>query len=198
MNDDIDALIAKVIDWDTAAPEEALIAIGPAAAKRVFDLYYGQAHAKIPTKVTNARLLMDGWSAALNVAASIAPEEFLSRLRRKVDLTEIGILGHIDDPRATKILCAQLKDKDWLHRANALSALAEHSGPEVRQAFERALDDPHGLIRSQAIEFIAESDPERGIMLYEAYLRDPGLSPLLRQGAENALSRLRDIEPGVD
>lgn len=188
MGDGIDTMIAKVLDWEPGA-EEALVAAGPAGAKRVFDLYYGRAHARLITKGTG-RELVDGWSAALHVAASVATEEFLSQLPRSISTTEIVILGDIDDPRATRILCEQAKHEDFLHRVNAVKALAKHASPASREAIESALGDRNLVVRSAAIRAIADTDPNRGITLYEALLHEPSLTPLLGQEAQWALSYL--------
>src|SRR5687768_13628494 len=114
VTDNVDAVIAKVLDWEPKA-EDALIAAGPNGAKRVFDLYYGRAQAHLITSASG-RELVDGWSAALHIAASVAPEQFLAQLTGDISTTEIVILGGINDPRATKILCEQAKHKDFLHR----------------------------------------------------------------------------------
>lgn len=188
MGDGIDAMIAKVLDWEPGA-EEALVAAGPEGAKRFFDLYYGRARARLTTKATG-RELVDGWSAALHLAASVATEEFLSQLPRSISTTEIGILGDIDDPRATEVLCGQAKHEDFLHRVNAVRALAKHTGPASRQAIESAVVDHDLVVRSEAVHAIADSDPSRGITLYEALLNEPSLTPLLRQEAQWALSYL--------
>jgi hypothetical protein len=197
MSNEIDALIARVIDWDTPA-EEALIAAGPAGARRVFDLHYGKATLTVKPKATNHSMLVDGWAAVLYIAATVLPEEFLTRLPRHIGTTEIGILGDIDDPRATDILCRQARHRDWLHRSNAISALAKHPGAASRAAIERALGDRELLVRSQAIAIIAESDPSRGVTLYEALAREPRLSPLMRRGTQSALSALRERLRDVD
>jgi hypothetical protein len=193
MNDGLDAVIAKVLDWEPGA-DEALIAAGPTGAKRVFDLYYGRASANLVTKATG-RELGDGWSAALHIAASVAPEEFLAQLPSRVGTTEIVILGDINDPRATHILCEQARHKDFLHRVNAVRALAKHTGPASREAVEQALADEDLVVRSAAIRCVADADPRRGTTLYEAFLAEPRLTPLLRQEARWALSHLREGSP---
>ncbi|GAA1416285.1 HEAT repeat domain-containing protein [Catellatospora coxensis] len=193
MDDGLDAVIARVLDWEPGA-DEALIAAGPTGAKRVFDLYYGRARANLVTKATG-RELVDCWSAALHIAASVAPEEFLAQLPSRVGTTEILILGDVDDPRATQILCEQARHKDFLHRVNAVRALAKHSGPASREAVEQALADKNLVVRSAAIRCVADADPGRGTTLYEAFLEEPRLTPLLRQEARWALSYLREGRP---
>lgn len=193
MSDGIDAAIVKVLDWEPEG-ENALIAAGPAGAERVFDRYYGKAEAALNTKA-RGRELVDGWSAALHIAASIAPEAFLARLPRDIGVTEIVILGGIDDPRATAVLCEQAAHEDYVHRCNAVKALAEHSSPAAREAIERVLGDRDLVARSAAIRAVADSDPERGIALYEAFLGEPGLTPLLKQESRWALSYLRKADP---
>ncbi|MEV4418192.1 HEAT repeat domain-containing protein [Catellatospora sp. NPDC049609] len=193
MNDGLDAVIAKVLDWEPGA-DEALIAAGPTGAKRVFDLYYGRAKANLATKATG-RELVDSWSAALHIAASVAPEEFLAQLTSRVGTTEIVILGDIDDPRATHILCEQARHEDFLHRVNAVRALAKHTGPASREAVEQALADENLVVRSAAIRCVADAEPSRGTTLYEAFLQQPHLTPLLRQQTLWALSYLRKGSP---
>ncbi|GAA2364785.1 hypothetical protein Cme02nite_32470 [Catellatospora methionotrophica] len=190
MTDSLDAAIAAALDWEPHA-EDTLRAAGLPGAMRVFDLYYGRAKARLVTRA-NGRDLVDGWSAVLHLAASIAPEQFLAQLPRRVGTTEIVILGDIDDPRATKILREQARHPDFLHRCNAVRALATHTDPKARKAIEGALRDPHLVVRSYAIRAVADADPGRGITLYEAQLQEPGLTPLLRQEAQWALSYLRD------
>jgi hypothetical protein len=193
MNDGLDTVIAKVLDWVTGA-DEALIAAGPTGAKRVFDLYYGRARAGLVTKATG-RELGDGWSAALHIAASVAPGEFLAQLPTRVGITEIVILGDINDPRATHILCEQARHKDFLHRVNAIKALAKHTGPASRQAVEQALADENLVVRGAAIRCVADTDPSRGTTLYEEFMAEPRLTPLLRQETRWALSYLREDRP---
>ncbi|MFI2710184.1 HEAT repeat domain-containing protein [Micromonospora sp. NPDC018662] len=193
MSDGLDAVIAKVLDWEPGA-DEALIAAGPTGARRVFDLYYGKVRANLVTRATG-RELGDGWSAALHVAALIAPEEFLAQMPSRVGTTEIVILGDINDPRATHILCEQARHKDFLHRVNAVRALAKHTGPASRAAVEQALADEDLVVRSAAIRCVADTDPSRGRTLYEAFLEEPRLTPLLRQEAGWALSYLRRGSP---
>ncbi|PTA43724.1 HEAT repeat domain-containing protein [Micromonospora sp. RP3T] len=189
----LDAVIAKVLDWAPGA-DQALIAAGPTGARRVFDLYYGRATANLVTRATG-RELGDGWSAALHIAASIAPEEFLARMPSRVGTTEIVILGDVNDPRATHILCEQARHQDFLHRVNAVRALAKHTGPASRAAVEQALADEDLVVRSAAIRCVADADPGRGRALYEAFLAEPRLTPLLRQEARKALSHLRAGRP---
>ncbi|KAB1162386.1 HEAT repeat domain-containing protein [Micromonospora sp. DT46] len=193
MNDGLDAVIVKVLDGEPGA-DEALIAAGPTGAKRVFDLYYGTARANLVTKSTG-RELGDSWSAALHIAASVAPEEFLAQLPNRVGTTDIVILGDINDPRATHILCEQARHKDFLHRVNAVRALAKHTGPASREAVEQALADENLVVRSAAIRCVADTDPSRGTTLYEAFLAEPRLTPLLRQEARWSLSYLREGSP---
>ncbi|WP_030144399.1 HEAT repeat domain-containing protein [Glycomyces sp. NRRL B-16210] len=189
MNEGVDAAIVKVLDWEPDG-EQALIAAGPAGAERVFDLYYGRAKASLDTKA-RGRDLVDGWSAALHIAATVAPEAFLARLKGDVGITEVVILGGIDDPRATAVLCEQAAHEDYVHRYNAVKALAGHSNPKAREAIESALGDRDLVVRSAAIRAVADTDPDRGVTLYEAFLREPDLTPLLRQESQWALSYLR-------
>jgi HEAT repeat protein len=72
-----------------------------------------------------------------------------------------------------------------------VKALAKHAGPAAREAIEGALDDQNLVVRSAAIWGIADSDPIRGIALYEQLATAPGITPLLRQEAQSALSDLR-------
>ncbi|MEU1843188.1 HEAT repeat domain-containing protein [Micromonospora sediminicola] len=193
MIDGLDAVIARVLDWEPGA-DEALIAAGPPGARRVFDLYYGRAAANLATSATG-RELGDGWSAALHIAALVAPEEFLAQMPSRVGTTEVVILGDINDPRATRILCEQARHEDFLHRVNAVRALAKHTGPASREAVEQALADVDLVVRSAAIRCVADTDPSRGRTLYEAFLEEPSLTPLLRQEARRALSYLREGTP---
>ncbi|MDI1461015.1 HEAT repeat domain-containing protein [Catellatospora sp. KI3] len=190
MSDGVDGVIARVLDWEPGA-EKALIAAGRKGARRVFDLYYGRAKTRLVAKATG-RELVDGWSAALHVAATLAPEEFLARLPGRVGTTEIVILGDIDDSRATDILREQAEHEDFLHRVNAVRALAKHTAPESREAVEKVLADQDLVVRSAAIRCVADRDPGRGIALYEAFLRESGLTPLLGQEARWVLSYLRE------
>lgn len=193
VGDGIDATIAKVLDWVPGA-EEALAAAGPAGAERVFDLYYGRAKVHLITRAAG-RELVDGWSNALHIAALVSPGEFLAQLPHSIGTTEIVILGDIHDPRATRILCEQVRHKDFLHRFNAVRALAKHTSPGGREAIESALGDPELVVRSAAIRAVADADPSRGIRLYEGLLHSPGITPLLRQEAHWALSFLREGSP---
>jgi len=108
-----------------------------------------------------------------------------------MSLTLLAILGDIDDPRATTILCEHIKDEEWLSRWNAVGSLGRRNDATSRQCIERALDDPHLVVRSAAIKGISRWDGDRAISLYEELLEAEGLTPLLRSEARAAIGDLR-------
>jgi len=48
-----------------------------------------------------------------------------------MSLTLLAILGDIDDPRATTILCEHIKDEEWLSRWNAVGSLGRLARPSA-------------------------------------------------------------------
>ena len=109
-------------------PESAavLAATGDAGARRLVSLAFGEESEPFDNPIcgVDGRDAVDRWSAALSVVAAAAPSAFLDAIADKeMDVGLLAILGGVDDPRATAILCEHVADEDWLCRYNSVSAL---------------------------------------------------------------------------
>jgi HEAT repeat protein len=192
--DDIDKAIADFLRRADSASERALAETGRAGLDRVLDLWYGRAARSTPDVVDgpHGQVAADAWSAMLSTVAYANPSAFVDSLAgQPVSTAILTILGDVDDPRATAILCAHVADDDWLRRYNAVASLARRDEQVARQCLERALDDQNLVVRSRAIAAVSRWDPARAIPLYEQLLVAKGLTPLLRVATESALRDLR-------
>ncbi len=145
-----------------------------------------------PIPDVDGRDASDRWSAALSVVAVAAPSAFMDAIAGKeMNVTLLSILGGVDDPRATAILCQHVADKDWLCRYNSVSALGRCNDAAARPCIERALSDPHLVVRAAAIKAVSRWDADRAVTLYEQLLDADGLTPLLRAEARVAIGDVR-------
>ena len=177
-------------------PESAavLAATGDAGARRLVSLAFGEEFEPFDNPIcgVDGRDAVDRWSAALSVVAAAAPSAFLDAIvGKEMNVGLLSILGAVDDPRATAILCQHVADEDWLRRYNSVSALGRRGDAAARPCVERALGDPHLVVRAAAIKAVSRWDPGRAVALYEELLEADGLTPLLRAEARGAIGDLR-------
>lgn len=181
--------------------ERLLAATGEAGVRRMLSIQFGEAAEpfSFPPELSR-RLAVDLWSAALRVVAGAAPAAFITGLAGR-DLSGLehtsvlAILGGVDDPRATGILCSYVGNEDWLIRYNAVSALVRRDDPFGRAAVESALSDSNLVVRIEAIKGVSRGDKAQAIALYEGLLADEAISPLLQAEAEAAITDLRAGRP---
>ena len=115
--------------------ERLLAATGEAGVRRMLSIHFGEATEpfSLPPELSR-RGAIDLLSAALRVVATATPAAFITGLAGR-DLSGLGhlsvlaILGGVDDPRATGILCSYVGDEEWLTRYNAVSALVRRADP---------------------------------------------------------------------
>lgn len=121
----VDAAIAGYLRRQDAESAAVLAATGDAGARRLVGLCFAEQSEPFdnPIPDVSGRDAVDRWSAALSVIAVAAPSTFMDAIAGKeMNVTLLAILGGVDDPRATAILCQHVRDEDWLRRYNAVSA----------------------------------------------------------------------------
>ncbi|HEY6279534.1 MAG TPA: HEAT repeat domain-containing protein [Streptosporangiaceae bacterium] len=190
----VDAAIAGYLRRQDAESAAVLAATGDAGARRLVSLAFGEQSEPFsnPIPDVDSRVAIDRWTAALSVVAAASPVAFMDAIDdRQLNTALLSILGVIDDPRATAILCQHIADQDWLRRCNAVSALGRRNDPASRPCIERALSDPHLVVRAEAIKAVSRWDADRAVVLYEELLHADRLTPLLRAEARAAVSDLR-------
>jgi HEAT repeat protein len=190
----VDAAIAGYLREQDAGSAGVLAATGDAGARRLVSLAFGEESESFdnPIPEVDGRDAIDRWSAALSVVAVAAPSAFMDGIADKeMNVTLLSILGGVDDPRATAILCQYVADEDWLRRYNSVSALGRGNDAAARPCIERALSDPHLVVRAAAIKAVSRWDADRAVALYEQLLEADGLTPLLRAEAHAAIGDLR-------
>jgi hypothetical protein len=194
--DDIDDAINQYLSRLDAEAERRLAATGPAGLDRVLDLWFGGPGRPL-TETEDAprgRDGVDAWGALLGAVARANPAAFVDAIEhRQMSITLLAILGDVDDPRATTILCATLDDEDWLHRSNAVTSLARRHDAAATACLVRALADEEPVVRAHAAEAVLRSDPARAVACLEELQARDDLTPLLRTRVEAALrDRLSD------
>lgn len=189
----VDQAIRGFLQNRNESSEAALAATGRDGLDRMIDLWFGRSSERLSTvDGPTGKEAVDAQAAALSVVARSNPAAFVDAVESEdISIAILAILGDVDDPRVTDILCAHLADDDWLLRYNAVSSLSRRHEEASRLCIERALADSHLVVRDKAIEAIIRWDPKRAIGLYEELLRADGLTPLLRGKAESALAKLR-------
>jgi len=190
----VDVAIGGYLRQPDSESARSLSATREAGVRRLLSLWFGDTHEPFdnPIPDVSGREAVDRWSAALSVVATAAPSAFIDGIADKdLSLPMLAILGDVDDPRATTILCEHVADENWLSRYNAVSSLRRRNDPVSRPCIERALGDPNLVVRAQAIKAISRWDADRAVSLYEALLNTEGLTPLLRSEAHAAIGDLR-------
>src|SRR5262249_40604397 len=189
-----EAVIAGCRGAPVAVSAALLAARGDAGAGRLVSLAYGEESEPFdnPIPDVDGRDAIDRWSAALSVVAVAAPSAFMDAICcKEMNVALLSILGDVGDPRATAILCQHVADEDWLRRYNALRALGRRDDAAARPCIERALGDPHLVVRAAAIKAVSRWEAGRAVALYEELLEAKGLTPLLRAEARAAIGDLR-------
>ena len=190
----VDQAIGRYLRQPDSESARSLSATGEAGVRRLLSLWFGDAREPFDSPIPDVagREAADRWSAALSVVAVAAPSAFIEGITGKdLSLPMLAILGDVDDPRATTILCAHVDDEKWLSRYNAVAALRRRNDTASWPCIERALSDPSLVIRAEAIKAISRRDPDRAVSLYEELLDAEGLTPLLRTEAHAAIGDLR-------
>jgi HEAT repeat protein len=190
----VDAAIGRYLRQPDSESARSLAATGEAGVRRLLSLRFGDAHEPFdnPIPDVSSRAAIDRWSSALSIVARAAPAAFTTGIAgRAISLNLLAILGDVDDPRATTILCQYVSDEDWLSRYNAVSSLGRRNDAASRPCIERALGDPNLVVRTEAIKAISRWDAHRAASLYEELLDTEGLTPLLRSEAHAAIGDLR-------
>ena len=188
----VDDVIVRFLEHGDDAARMALAETGLLGLDRILDLCLGRAAGPLAATpgMPSGKDAVDAQSAALYVVACAHPSEFIDAIQRETIPYPLAILGDIDDPRATGILCGHLDDENWLTRYNAIAALGRRSDDAAKLCAERCLADPHLVVRSKAIEAVSKWDSGRARQLYGELLAADGLTPLLRQIVESALRDL--------
>jgi HEAT repeat protein len=195
----VDTVIRSYLRQPDGQSADALAASGESGLRRLLDVWYGHETEPFDNPISDIpdREAIDRWASAIAIAAVAAPSAFVEAI---ADLDQstmlLAILGDIDDPRATQILCRHLDDDDWLSRCSAVASLGRRTDEAARSGIEKALDDPNLVVRGAAIDAVSHRDPDRAIGLYTELLDADGLTPMLRSQARASIMMLRARPPG--
>ena len=194
---DLDALIA---DWLNGEPDRAsrrAIDSGEPVLRRAVALYYGHATWTSPPELTGAgREIGDAWTHLLFRLAMAFPGAYLDeidarriRLKAGAPISEVVILGYLDDPRAVPLLVRCTRHRDWLVRFHAVRGLARRDDVASVAAVDHAATRDCSLpVRVEAVAGIARRDRARARILYTELLDHPHQTPLLSKRVRQALN----------
>jgi len=193
---DLDAVIGA---WLQAEPDWALrraVEWGEPALRRAIALYYGHATWTSKPDLSGGREIGDAWSALLFRLAMANPGVYLDeidarriRLRTGAPISEVVILGYLDDPRAVPLLVRCTRHRDWLVRFHAVRGLARRDDDASVAAIDHAATRDCSLpVRVEAVAGIARRDPARARILYTGLLDHPHQTPLLSEQVRRALN----------
>lgn len=194
----MDTVIRSYLRQPDDVSADALVASGELGLQRLLDVWYGHSGEPFDNPIPDVpdREAIDRWASAIAIAAVAAPAAFIDAISGEdISTMLLAILGDVDDPRATAILCDHVDDEDWLVRCNAVTSLRRRDDPDARQGIEQALTDPNLVVRRAAIDAISHSDPDRAVSLYAGLLDAEGLTPILRSQVKAALTLLRTEPP---
>lgn len=203
----VDTVIRSYLREPDEVSADALVASGESGLQRLLDVWYGHAAEPFenPIPDVSAREAIDRWASAIAITAVAAPAAFIDAISGEdMSTMLLAILGEVDDPRATAILCDHVDDADWLVRCNAVTSLRRRDDEAARVGIEPALFDPNLVVRSAAIDALSHWDPDRAVSLYADLLEAGDLSPVLRSQVEAAITLLRatpaepEADPGAD
>jgi len=193
----IDAIIVEFLNGEQRSALDRAVAMGEPMLRRVVDLYYGHSSWVDPPRLTGAsREIADAWTHLLFRLATALPGVYLDeidarriRLKGGAPISEVVILGYLDDPRAVPLLARCARHRDWLIRYHAVRGLAHRDDPDSRAAVEHAANrDCDVAVRVEAVAGIARRDPARARTLYAELLYHPHLTPTLAQRVRQALN----------
>ena len=190
----VDTAIRSYLRQPDEASADALVASGAPGLQRLLDVWYGHPAEPFDNPIPDVpdREAIDRWASAIAITAVAAPSAFVDAIAAEETSTMmLAILGDVNDPRATAILCEHVDDEDWLVRCNAVTSLRRRDETEARAGIERALADPNLVVRSAAIDAISHWDPDRALTLYADLLDADGLTPILRSQVQAAITLLR-------
>jgi HEAT repeats len=179
-----------------AALDRAVV-VGEGALRRAVELYYGHSTWVNPPRLEGSgRELADAWSCLLFRLAMAFPGVYLDEINaRRIWLkgptepvSEVMILGCLDDARAVPLLVQCCRHRHWLVRYHAVRGLVRRDDPASVAAVERAARlDCSVSVRIEAAGGVLRRDPQRGRALHRALLEHPHLTPMLRERVEEAL-----------
>ena len=194
---DLDAVIA---DWLQGEPDRALpraIEWGEPLLRRAIALYYSHATwISAPALTRAGREIGDAWTHLLFRLAMAFPAVYLDeidarriRLKLGAPISEVVILGYLDDARAVPLLVRCTRHRDWLVRYHAVRGLARRDDPASIAAVDHAATRDCSLpVRVEAVTGIARRDPARARILYTELLDHPHQTPVLSQQIKQALN----------
>jgi HEAT repeats len=192
----IDAIIVECLNGEPRSAIDRAVAVGEPMLRRLVDLYYGHSSWIEPPRLTAAsREIGDAWTGLLFRLAMAFPGVYLDeidarriRLKGGVHISEVVILGYLDDPRAVPLLVRCTRHRDWLVRYHAVRGLAHRDDPESVAAVEHAAGrDCDVAVRVEAVAGIARRNPARARTLYTGLLDHPHLTPMLAEHVRQAL-----------
>lgn len=194
---DLDAVIGA---WLQGEPDWALqraVQWGEPVLRRAIALYYGHATWTAEPELSRAgREIGDAWTHLLFRLARANPRVYLDeidarhiRLKAGAPISEVVILGYLDDPRAVPLLVRCTRHRDWLVRFHAVRGLARRDDDASVAAIDHAASRDCSLpVRVEAVAGIARRDPARARALYTGLLDHPHQTPLLSEQVRRALN----------
>lgn len=194
----VDTVIRSYLRQPDEGTADALVASGEPGLHRLLEVWYGHGDEPFDNPIPDVpdREAIDRWASAIALTAVAAPSAFIDAISGEdISTMLLAILGDIDDPRATDILCDHVDDDDWLVRCNAVTSLRRRDDPAAREGIELALADPNLVVRTAAVDAISHWDPNRAVSLYTDLLDADDLTAILRSQVEAALTLLRTDPP---
>jgi HEAT repeat protein len=194
----VDTVIRSYLREPDEVSADALVASGELGLQRLLDVWYGHTAEPFDNPIPDVpdREVIDRWASAIAITAVAAPSAFIDAISGEdMSTMLLAILGDVDDPRATAILCDHVDDEDWLVRCNAVTSLRRRDDSAARSGIELALADPNLVVRTAAIDALSHWDADRAISLYTELLDADSLTPLLRSQVEAAITLLRASPP---
>jgi HEAT repeat protein len=189
----VDTVIRSYLRQPDEGTADALVASGEPGLQRLLEVWYGHSDQPFDNPIPDVpdREAIDRWASAIALTAVAAPSAFIDAISGEyISTMLLAILGDVDDPRATGILCDHVDEDDWLVRCNAVTSLRRRDDPAAREGIELALADPNLVVRTAAVDAISHWDPDRAISLYTDLLDADDLTPILRSQVEAALTLL--------
>lgn len=190
---DLDAAIAGRLRGERDRPTEA----SETLLRRAVALYYGHDTWTTAPELPGAgREIGEAWTLLLFDLAMAFPRAYLDeidarriRLKVGVPISEVVIVGCLDDPRAVPLLVHCTRHRDWLVRYHAVRGLVRRDdAASVAAVKQAAMRDCSLPVRVEAVAGIARRDAARARILYTELLDHPHQTPLLSQQVRRALN----------
>lgn len=192
---DLDALIAGLLGADARASEEALVAAGLPALRRLVGVADGEVAIPWPADA-DLRAISEAVVAVLTRLAHVHPNDFLDDLLARPQplesLTLLWVLGAVDDARVEPLLLAALEGRHWSVRWAAVLGLHRRpSQATIVRALADAACDPDETVAQAAVRALGDvGDPYALELLRDWADRVDPQRPWRARAARDAAERL--------